>query len=61
MANAVLGLVEATSITAVASKAFVVSLVPEGSFNDPGSFLWESAVVAKPQPVALPLPNEGSG
>ena len=48
VANAVLGLVENTSITAVASKAFVVSLVPEGSFNDPGSFLWESAVVAKP-------------
>jgi hypothetical protein len=49
-ANAVLGLVEATAITAVASKAFVVSLMPEGSFNDPGSFLWESAVVAKPSP-----------
>lgn len=48
VANAALGLVEATSITAVASKAFVVSLMPEGSFNDPGSFLWESAVVAKP-------------
>lgn len=58
VANAVLGLVEATSITAVASKAFVVSLVPEGSFNDPGSFLWESSVVAKPLPE--PLTNESS-
>jgi hypothetical protein len=63
VANAVLGLVENTSITAVASKAFVVSLVPEGGFNDPGSFLWESAVVATPlpEPVARPLPNESSG
>jgi hypothetical protein len=63
VANAVLGLVEATSITAVASSEFVVSLVPGGSFNDPGSFLWESTVVAEPRAqLKIPPPrNKGSG
>jgi hypothetical protein len=47
-ANAVLGLLESNGSTAAASMAFLTSLVPGGSFNDPDSFLWESTVVADP-------------
>jgi hypothetical protein len=41
-ANAILGLVETTLIDSlVASRGFVKSMVVDGSFNDPGSFLWD--------------------
>jgi len=42
VANAILGLVETTLMdSVVASRGFVKSLIKDGSFNDPGSFLWD--------------------
>ena len=43
IANALLGLVVTSNTDVlIADEAFVRSLKPDGSFNDPNSFLWDS-------------------